>query len=242
MIMNQTRAVLFDLDDTLFDHQYSSREGLAIVHAQYPCFWRVPLVDFFSEYQQLLDEYHARMFQGELSLGEARYERFKQLFARHGEMLTFDAIEQAVRFYFQTYLKVRRAVPGSKALLERLKRSVYIAVVTNNRLAEQREKLRACGLDSFIDSLIVSDEVGAIKPDPKIYWAALERIACSPQEAVMVGDSWEMDVLGACRAGIRAVWFNRNAISIPDPELAVVIRSFEPTDQITELLLKNDRV
>ncbi|MGE5224880.1 MAG: HAD family hydrolase [Omnitrophica WOR_2 bacterium] len=240
--MDQTRAVLFDLDDTLFDHQHSSQQGLAIVHAQYPCFWRVPLADFFNEYQQLLDEYHARMLQGGLSLGEARYERFKELFARHGEMLPFEAIEQAVRFYFQTYLRMRRAVPGSKALLERLKQNVYIAVVTNNRLSEQREKLRACGLDALVDSLIVSDDVGVLKPDPKIYRTALERIACSPQEAVMVGDSWEADVLGACQAGIRAVWFNRNAISVPDPDLAVVIRSFEPTDQITKLLLKNERV
>ena len=73
------------------------------------------------------------------------------------------------------------------------------------------------GLDRFFNSVTYSQAVGASKPDPRVFDRALERAECGPSEAIHVGDSWESDYLGAKRAGLRAVWLNRNGANPPEP-------------------------
>jgi HAD superfamily hydrolase (TIGR01549 family) len=72
------------------------------------------------------------------------------------------------------------------------------------------------GLDALFDSVTYSQAVGAQKPDSRVFAQALKRAACSPAGAVHVGDSWEGDYLGATRAGMRAIWLNREGISPPE--------------------------
>jgi putative hydrolase of the HAD superfamily len=72
-------------------------------------------------------------------------------------------------------------------------------------------------LDAFFDSVTYSQEVGTQKPDARMFARALNRAGCRAAEGVHVGDSWEDDYLGAKRAGLRAIWLNRNAIEAPEP-------------------------
>jgi putative hydrolase of the HAD superfamily len=66
------------------------------------------------------------------------------------------------------------------------------------------------GLAGAVDTIVVSAEAGAPKPDAAIFLAALERLRRGPAEAVFVGDSLETDVLGARAAGLRALLLERN--------------------------------
>ena len=93
------------------------------------------------------------------------------------------------------------------------------------------------GFDPHVAALITSEECGVAKPDGAIFRCALERLDVAPGDAVMVGDSWDKDVIGATRMGIRAVWLNRFAEACPDPSLAVEIDSFEPMESIANLVL-----
>jgi putative hydrolase of the HAD superfamily len=128
-------------------------------------------------------------------------------------------------------------VPGALALLRGLKGKAKVGIVSNNLEDEQREKLRYCGMDGLVDFLVTPDRVGAAKPDRLIFQAALARLDCSPQQAVMVGDSWEDDILGAQGAGIRAVWFNRWGLPPPYHDGVVELSSFQPAEPVLELLL-----
>ena len=119
-----------------------------------------------------------------------------------------------------------------------IKRHVPIGVVSNNVLDEQQEKLRICGLDRFVDELVVSAEVGVSKPDPEIFRVAINRLGVSAQQAVMVGDSWAADIEGARAAGIRAIWFNPTGAVATDSAADVEqLRSLEPTDEVLRLIL-----
>ena len=128
-----------------------------------------------------------------------------------------------------SYLASRRRVPGALELLRALDGRVRIAVVTNNTVAEQTNKLATFGLAALVDALVTSEEIGAAKPDGRIFAAALRRIDCAPADAVMLGDSWTHDVVGATSAGIRAIWFNRNGAAHPDPDVAPQITTLLPT-------------
>jgi HAD superfamily hydrolase (TIGR01509 family) len=222
------KAVLFDLDDTLFDHRHSSRHGLVVLRRRLPAL-RAPSLDALeAQHGVLLEELHRRVIEGDLELDEARIERFRRLLELCGGAADREAATRAAETYRGAYLRSRRPVPGAVELLEtlvRLKpgaasqgRRFRIGIVSNNLLAEQVDKLRCCRLDRYIDALVVSEQAGASKPDPAIFDIALRELGCAPDETVMIGDSWMNDVAGARAAGIAAVWFNRWRLPRPEPD------------------------
>ena len=233
------KAVLFDQDDTLFDHLYSTRQGLLAVCQAYPFFQQHPIETLFADYARLIEEMHIHVLEGRLSKDEARRERFRRFFLLHGPATEdlANAVEHGARLYRETYQASRQTVAGAVELLECLHRNVKIAVVTNNVRNEQVEKLHKLHLDHLIDELVTSEETGSIKPDPLIFHVALERIGCRADEVVMIGDSWKSDILGATQAGIRAIWLNRTGSACPDPALALELASLEPLEIALDAIL-----
>ena len=230
------RAVLFDMDDTLFDHRHSSRSGLVAIQQRYPCFQHTPIDELERIHLSLLEEVHLQVLRGEMSLEQARTVRMERLFAQFGGQSSPETVEEAARRYRQVYQASRQIVPGTIALLEALRPHVKIGIVSNNMLAEQQGKLRYLGLEAHIDILVVSEEVGILKPEAGIFQVALERLQCSAEEAVMIGDAWHNDILGARGAGIRAIWLNRYGVPCPDSSLAREITAFEPLEAVFALL------
>lgn len=217
-------AVLFDLDDTLFDHDHSSRVALWSLREEHAALEKMPWEELRERYSRLLEEIHVRMLDGELTLREARRERFRRLFSDLGEEAGDAVVQRAVECYAKAYRESWRLVPGTEDVLPEVGARSKVVVVTNNLLDEQVDKLETLGISGYVDALVASEEVGISKPDSGIFRVALERIGCPAEAAVMVGDSWENDVLGARAAGIRAVWLNRRGVTIPDRALASEIR------------------
>lgn len=232
------KAVLFDLDDTLYDHQHNCREALSGVHREYACFQRVSYEEFDQRHSDYLEAIHLRVLAGELTLDEARRLRFRKLFAHYGEEIADDALETLTVRYRQAYLAAERLIDGAVALLEQVRAAgLRIGIVTNNTIEEQTAKLKRLGLEPYIDVLTISEAVGVAKPDPRIFAAALRQLGCQPDEVVMVGDSWSADIMGAQAAGIRAVWLNRYGRACPDPACATEIHALTPTETVLQVLL-----
>ncbi len=74
------------------------------------------------------------------------------------------------------------------------------------------------------------------KPDKRIFEIALGRLRTKPGQAIVVGDSWKLDVLGARNAGLPAVWFNRYGEECPEPGIVTEVTSLEPTERLIEIL------
>jgi putative hydrolase of the HAD superfamily len=94
--------------------------------------------------------------------------------------------------------------------LNELKRSGVRLGVISNFDSRLFDVLRDCGLERFFDSVHISTQVGAAKPDPAIFQAALSHHAIEPHQAVHVGDSPREDVEGALAAGIEAILLDRD--------------------------------
>ena len=88
-------------------------------------------------------------------------------------------------------------------------------IITNGPSDVQWGEVRAVGLEERVDRVIVAGDVGAFKPDPRIFEAALEGLGIPPQSAVFIGNSADHDVAGALRAGWSAIWLNRNGETYP---------------------------
>lgn len=220
-------TILFDLDDTLFDHMATARAALAATAASWPTLRQVPLDELYQRYSELLEELHPQVMTGQLPYLAARQLRFQRLLALYEPAIAAAVVARVAEQHYGHYQRLRQPVAGALALLQRLKPAYQIGIVTNNRTAEQEEKLRHLGMSGLVDALITSEGVGVLKPDPAIYEVALRRLGATAAETVMVGDNWQADVLGALAVGIRPVWLNRLGVARPLAHVAE-LASLEP--------------
>ncbi|MFD1872910.1 HAD family hydrolase [Hymenobacter bucti] len=228
-------TILFDLDDTLFDHAGTARAALAAIAAGRAALHGVPVEDLYGRYSALLEELHPQVMTGRISYLAAREQRFQRLLAPYEPAASAAEAAQLAAQHYGHYQQLRRPVAGALALLQALKPTHKIGIVTNNRTAEQQEKLRYLGMSELVDALITSEEVGVLKPDPRIYQVALARLGSQPAETVMVGDNWLADVLGALAVGIRPVWLNRTGAARPLPHVTE-LTSLEPLAEVLHQL------
>lgn len=189
------RAVLFDLDGTLYDRDlvvlHVAREQFAA------CGSRLAGVDEASFLHRFieLDEhgYASRpgLYQGlaaSFSLGESV------------------ALEMQHDFW-DCYTQGCTLTADTSATLQALRSAgKVLGVITNGDREWQAKKLASLGLGGFFDVVLISDSEGLKKPDRRIFARALERCGVAPHEAVFVGDHPEIDVAGARAAGLLPVW------------------------------------
>lgn len=228
------RAVLFDLDDTLVDHQHASRAAIAGVRERFPALQARDLEALVAEHQRILDAIHHEVALGRRDVSDARIERYRRLFAFAGQ--PDGRAAAAAELHRRVYTASRRCVEGALELVTLLHARLRVAVVTNNTNAEQAEKLATFGFAPMVHALVTSEEVGVAKPDRRIFQAALDRVECEAHEAVMIGDAWREDIVGATGAGIRALWLNRSGAAHPDSSLALQIAALHPAEHVAALV------
>jgi putative hydrolase of the HAD superfamily len=93
----------------------------------------------------------------------------------------------------------------TRAALTRLKAAGLLLGVVSNSEGRVEQALEAAGLRDYFDVVVDSGVLGIEKPDPRIFQAALQALGVAPEEALYVGDLYEVDVVGAQAAGIEAV-------------------------------------
>jgi len=232
--MTNIRAVIFDLDDTLFDDDACMRAGLVGVAAAHPRLAGRSAEDLLPEYKRAVLADWPAFQAGHLTLVEFQSRRFERLHEVWG--LVEVPGEESFAHFRAGYQGARKVIPGGLELLQALRhRGVKVGILTNFLREEQQDKLDHCGLTPWVEALVTTSEAPP-KPDPGSYRAILEALDVRPEEAVMVGDSWENDVVGARAVGMRAVWFERWG-GEPAVEGVPVIRDFAPLEATLDVLL-----
>ena len=95
--------------------------------------------------------------------------------------------------------------PETENCLSELSKHYKIGIIANQNLGSE-ERLEKLGLLKHIDLVIASAEEGVAKPDLRIFQIALDRANCKPEEAVMVGDRIDNDIIPANKIGMTTVW------------------------------------
>jgi putative hydrolase of the HAD superfamily len=232
------KTLLIDIDDTAIDSTAAARQALKYAVAGHPAVEGVDSEDLHELFFGILEETHVEWMAGNLATDDLARVRMFRLVAQLGRDVDPDEAGRLGRRFRSGHLGARRPVEGAIKLLEEVRRrGVMVFAVTNNSVAEQEDKLRHCRMRHLLEGLVASQEVGIAKPDPRIFSIALDHAGCNRDQAVMLGDSWENDVLGAYGAGINAVWLNRRGRTIPDEGLAPEIRSLAPAAMVANVLL-----
>ena len=119
--------------------------------------------------------------------------------------------------------------PGVAEFLDELRAAgVKVAICTNMLADIQMEKLEYLGIADKVDCLVTSEEAGVDKPGSAIFWLAMHKCRCLPEETVMVGDNFTHDIQGALDVGIDGVWLNWTDKPKPVGELSYTeVSTFE---------------
>ena len=143
-----------------------------------------------------------------------------------------DALAEA---YVSSQRTGHRLIPGAVEAVTALGRRGPVGLLTNGPPDIQRVKISGCGLEGLFGAVVISGELGRGKPDASAFAAVLELLGAGPDGAVMVGDSWERDVLGAVQAGLVAVWVSggRPLPETPPPGVGVVTTVAEVPDLLS---------
>jgi putative hydrolase of the HAD superfamily len=213
-------AVLFDLDDTLADRAAGLRKYANLLHEQFSAQLR-PCLEQELHHALLMADDFGSLRQAE-ALAACRLWR-----SPPDPALLYD--------HWQAHFGgMAICYPGSIELLSMLKQSsIKLGIITNGGSAMQRSKLVALGIGHLLDAVVVSEEVGLRKPDPRIFKLALEQLECEPNRAWFVGDHPEHDIRGAAAAGLTTFWVMTGAIA---PSQPVIGAHLERVTSLTEHL------
>ncbi|GAB3608472.1 HAD family hydrolase [Humibacter ginsengiterrae] len=219
-----TRAVLFDLDDTLFAHRDAVERGLLAYVRGLGHPYDASDADAETAFWRRLEEQHYhRYLGGELSHEEQRRARAREYAARHGVTLTPEAAAAWFSDYFEHYTDewglFDDALPCLDSLRARLP-GVRLGIVTNGELDYQLRKIDAIGIRDRFDAIVASGDVGITKPDVRIFQLACTRLEVEPEQAAYVGDRLGTDAIGAARAGLTGVWIDRYGAEVSESEHA----------------------
>jgi putative hydrolase of the HAD superfamily len=210
------RAVLFDLDGTLYDRDVVMA---AVAREQF---------DLFEDQLNGLDR--DTFVQRLLALDDHGYANRGQLYEAAAAALGLRggiAAELAKQFW-DCYARACALPDDTSVTLQALRqRGTRLGVITNGPTAWQSRKLDTLGLAGFFDLVVISESEGLTKPDPRIFARAVERIGVAAGEAMFVGDHPEIDVAGARAAGLIPVWKRVPYWAMPFDDVLIVDRLSE---------------
>ena len=124
--------------------------------------------------------------------------------------------QKVTTLYQDVYPRIGAAVDGAKQVVKRLAGRFQLGVISNGLPDWQYKKLQTLGLREYFGIIVLSEEVGIRKPDPRIFHKAAALSQREPGQCLHVGDSYHTDVIGAKKAGMKACWFNQREEAIPE--------------------------
>ncbi len=217
--MPALQAVLFDLDNTLYDFSQTWQQATTPLLASLFPGESHNLEDIREEFNHINTVVFRYVDHGLIPSGAGRHMRWELLMALHGLKVSapelnarhVEAMMQCVPF------------PDTPAVIAQLAERFALAIITNGPADLMDRRLESIGLGRYFPPpLRICPEVAhALKPDPAIFHEALKRLNIVAEHACYVGDSWEYDILGAHGAGLPCIWFNPEHRPCPDSSLIV---------------------
>lgn len=193
------QAVFFDMDDTIYDTSgfaaIARRAAVkAMVHNGLQC----------SEeegYEQLMDIIKEKGS----NYGRHFNILVEQINGKEDPLI----IVNGIITYHNTKFAMLKLEPESFSILLYLKSQGYkVGLITNGKQLKQWEKLVRLGVYPFFDDVVTSESVGVEKPDPEIFNIAMERLNVTAGTSLMIGNNFDVDIVGACNAGMQAMIIN----------------------------------
>jgi putative hydrolase of the HAD superfamily len=217
-MLTNLQAVLFDLDGTLLDRRLSFER---FIGTQWERFSSIRDGVERARYVRAAIEHDRDGY-------APRNDLFSGTLARVG--LPLELARTLLEDYRAGFPAACLLFPDAAETLSALRSAgLKLGLITNGSVRMQSAKLKCLAITPAFDTILISSLEGVSKPDPEIFRRALERLGASAERAVFVGDHPEVDVAGARRAGLKAVWRR-------DHTLSAAVEADATIDELRDLL------
>ncbi|MDT7843576.1 HAD family hydrolase [Streptomyces justiciae] len=202
------RAVVWDVDDTLFDYTGADRAGMRLhLTAEGLLDGYESVEQAIVRWREITDIQWARFSAGEVDFQGQRRDRVRAFL---GEQLSDAEADAWFQRYVDHYETVWELFPDVLPALDALAASHRHAVLSNSSIQVQDRKLRSLGVHDRFEAILCAAELGVSKPEAAAFLAACDALDLAPREVAYVGDHPEIDGRGAADAGLLSVWINRD--------------------------------
>lgn len=198
--------VFFDLDHTLWDFEKNSDLAFKKVFGKQNI--TIDLNSFLTVYKPLNLQYWKLYREEKISKEELRYGRLKNTFDAVNYAITDDLIDVIAVEYIDFLPDFNHLFDHTFEILEYLKDKYQLHIITNGFEEIQIKKMESSNILHYFNSVITSESVGVKKPNPKVFYHALEVANAKKENSIMIGDNIEADVLGAINIGMQAIHCN----------------------------------
>lgn len=226
MKLSNIKAVFFDADDTIVDHKKCEKKALKYLFNNIQKEYKEQYQDIFRPLDRNLWNSIANN-SNPVSKEEIPEYRFKEFFKRIN--LKYTDYKGANKFFQEGLANAVALTENAYDIIKYLYEKKYIiCVVTNGLVKLQEPRITNSQISKYISEIIISEKVGANKPNPQIFNVLLNKLRLESSDVIMIGDSLEKDIQGAKNANIETIWYN--------PDKKVNNTKIIPNYQITDLL------
>ncbi len=198
------KAILFDLDNTLYDYDPAHEKALKQTHKILKKHIKISFKKFLKLYDVSKAEIHK-----ELSGTASAHNRilyFQRLIEKTENTVVPNIILKLYDTYWNTFLKNMKLKKNAIYTLKKLKeKKIKIVIVSDLTARIQLRKLKKLKISNYVDFLVTSEEAGSEKPHSIMFLLALNKLKILPKDALMVGDNIVADIEGANAVGLNTV-------------------------------------
>lgn len=199
--------LFFDLDNTLWDFNANSYDALYLALKKMELLDGIGVYDdYFSIYHKVNERLWDLYKDNKITKNALRGLRFEESLELNNTPMPGigDSINEA---YLEEMPKQLKLVPGAVTVLDYLHPKYKMSIITNGFREVQVDKLIQSGLKKYFDKVFISEEVGAQKPHKKIFEHAVKSMNAPKKKSLMIGDSWDADIIGARLFGMDQVYY-----------------------------------
>lgn len=199
--------IFFDLDHTIWDFDKNSRLAFGRMFERHAI--PVDLHEFMTVYEPINFQYWKMYREERIDKQGLRRGRFLEAFQPFGIEFSIPELDTLADAYIQELPKDNHLFEGAIDVLQYLSAKQYkLHIITNGFREVQYLKLKNSKIDNYFVTVTTSEEVGVKKPNPLVFHTALEKARVDASRSLMIGDTFEADILGAEAVGMQTLFYN----------------------------------
>lgn len=217
--MKNIKDVFFDLDHTLWDFDRNSALAFKAIFKLNGI--NIDFEKFLEVYSPINFQYWKWYREDRVTKAQLRYGRFKKTFDALGIQVTDDIIDKLSDDYILYLPNHNHLFDEAVEVLEYLDKKYRLHIITNGFEEVQIKKLVNSKIDHFFKIVITSEAAGVKKPHPKIFELAFTESGAEAATSVMIGDTYEADIVGGENAGMQTICFNYHNLELPKTNIVI---------------------
>ncbi len=208
--MKNIRHIFFDLDNTLWDHRKNAWLTIKelYIKEEVEAKFQLNFDRFYNAFFEVNENLWALIRDAKIDKAYLRQHRFYDSFLIFG----IDDMEMSQRFEMQfldEILSYNHLVDGTEEILHYLQKKNYSLHVISNGFEEvTHRKMEMSGIKKFFSTITSADEINIRKPQPELFQYAFDKSDATKENAVMIGDDWIADIIGAKDFGLHSIFLD----------------------------------